>query len=67
MQVLFDKSNQGGRFFSTIENQSLSLDEIKEMTSNQIVEVARQTKELDEEQQKMLIEVIEQIEKENTL
>ena len=54
-------------FSQTIENQSLSLDEIKEMTSNQIVEVARLAKELDEEQQKMLIEIIEQIEKENTL
>ena len=52
-------------FTQAIESQSLSLDEIKEMTTNQIVEVARQAKELDEEQEKMLIEIIGQIDKEN--
>jgi len=52
-------------FSQTVENQSLSLDEIKELSSHQIVEIARQVKDLDEEQQKMLTEIIEQIEKEN--
>lgn len=52
-------------FSQTIENQNLSLDEIKEMSSEQIVEVAKQVKGLDEEQQKMLIEIIEQINEEN--
>jgi len=52
-------------FYQTVENQHLSLDEIKEMTSNQIVEIAKQVKDLDEEQQEMLAEIIEQIEKEN--
>ena len=52
-------------FSQTIENQSLSLDEIKEMTANQIVEIAKQVKDLDDNQQEMLIEIIGQIEKEN--
>lgn len=52
-------------FTQAIESQSLSLDEIKEMTTGQIVNVVRQAKELDEEQEKMLIEIIGQIEKEN--
>lgn len=52
-------------FTQAIESQSISLDEIKEMTTGQIVNVVRQAKELDEEQEKMLIEIIGQIEKEN--
>lgn len=52
-------------FNQAVESQSLSLDEIKEMTANQIVEIAKQVKDLDENQQEMLIEIIGQIEKEN--
>lgn len=50
-----------------VENKSLSLDEIKELTVEQIVEVVNQTVKLDDDQQKILIEIIEKIEKDDTL
>ena len=51
----------------SIEDKTLTMNELKEMSSEQIVEIANAAKELSDKQKEMLAQIIEQINQEQEI